>query len=65
MLEAGAACTALGSSKVQAALVGAAPTPALSMGKAHSALICVFLSVNEISCKPCHSLELDKALADI
>lgn len=46
-LEAGAACTAMGSSKVQAALVGTSPPPVLSMGKAHSALIAdsVFFSV--------------------
>jgi len=32
--EAGAACIAMGSSKVQAALVGNSPPPALSIGKA-------------------------------
>lgn len=37
-------CAAMGSSKVQAALVGTYPPPALDTGKAHSTLIkdCVF-----------------------
>lgn len=46
---------------------GCFPTPSSQHGEGHSALIedCVFLSVNEISCQPCHGLRLEKRLEDI
>lgn len=45
-LEVGGACTAMGSSKVQPALVGTFPPPALN---SFDCRLCVFLTVNEIS----------------
>ena len=44
------------------------PTPSSQHGEGAFCFdrkLCVFLSINEISCQPCHGLKLEETLEDI